>query len=309
MSDEDRRSDSGGYAAETSQTTQQLTPVPDPPAGAREHGMLHVLAGPHNGAIFMIDQPVVVMGRGSSCQIYLVDQGISRQHARILRADDGFYLEDAGSRNGTFCQRERVESPRKLEDGDRIALGAETVMRFSLQDRVEREASRQTVELMIRDPLTQLFNRRQLDDRLKTEFAFAKRHDTSLHALMVDLDRFKPINDRFGHQAGDRVLREVARCLEHVLRVEDLVGRYGGEEFLIAIRGVDELGAKALGERLRSTIEALQINHVQKDIPVTVSIGIGEMRNEHEAVGDLLRVADEALYEAKAAGRNRVVFR
>ncbi|MDD9933727.1 MAG: GGDEF domain-containing protein [Myxococcales bacterium] len=307
MADEEDRE--GEYLGDTSQTTQQLTPIPDAPVGAREHGMLHVLAGPHNGAIFMIDQPVVTMGRGSSCQIYLVDQGISREHARIVRRDEGFYLEDAGSRNGTFCQREQLDQPRKLLDGDRIALGAETVMRFGLQDRIEREASRQTVELMIRDPLTQLFNRRQLDERLKTEFAYARRHDTSLHALMVDLDHFKPINDRYGHQAGDRVLREVARCLEHVLRVEDVVGRYGGEEFLIAIRGVDELGACALGERLRSTIEGLRIKHLGNPIPVTVSVGVGQLRREHEAPEDLLRQADEALYEAKSSGRNCIAFR
>jgi diguanylate cyclase (GGDEF)-like protein len=162
---------------------------------------------------------------------------------------------------------------------------------------------------MIRDPLTQLFNRRQLDERLKTEFAYARRHDTSLHALMVDLDHFKPINDRFGHQAGDRVLREVARCLEHVLRIEDVVGRYGGEEFLIAIRGVDELGARALGERLRSTIAGLGIKHLDRPVPVTVSIGIGELRASHESAEDLLRAADQALYEAKAGGRDQVAYR
>ncbi|MGD8859030.1 MAG: GGDEF domain-containing protein [Myxococcales bacterium] len=290
-------------------TTQQITPVPpQAPEGRREHGMLHVLAGPHNGSIFTLDQPVVTLGRGSDCQVFLVDQGISRTHARIFRGEDGFYLEDAGSRNGTFCQRQKVEGRRKLADGDRIAVGAETVMRFSLQDRVESQAARQTVELMIRDPLTQVLNRRQLDERLQTELAFARRHGSPLFVLLVDLDHFKQINDQYGHQAGDRTLRAVARALERTLRVEDVIGRYGGEEFGIGVRGVPREGIAVLAERLRRTIEQLGIRHRDRAIPVTISVGVAELAPQHETVAELIQAADRALYEAKRLGRNRVVM-
>ncbi|MDH5671924.1 MAG: diguanylate cyclase [Myxococcales bacterium] len=288
-------------------STAQLQRAPRVLSGAREHGALHVLSGPHNGAIFMLDQPVITIGRGSGCQVYLVDQGISREHARVVRHEDGFYLEDAGSRNGTQCQGELIRGRRKLYDGDRISLGAQTVMRFSLQDRIERAASLQTVELMIRDPLTQLVNRRQVDDRLRSEFAYARRHRSPLHCMMVDIDHFKEVNDTYGHQVGDAVLREVARLLEHAVRVEDMVGRYGGEEFAICIRGIDKLGAFALAERLRRAIEELELQHHDQRVRVTTSVGVASLRPSHKDVEALVADADAALYEAKQAGRNRVI--
>lgn len=288
-------------------TTQQVSAI-SPHTGERVHGVLQVLAGPHRGAIFPLDHEAVTLGRGLGCNVYLVDDGISRSHARIEWRSDGFYVVDLGSRNGTYCQNERLTAPRLLRDGERIALGAQTVLRFSLQDGMERDASRQTLELMHRDPLTQLLNRRSFEDRLRTEVAYSRRHGTSLYLLLIDLDHFKNVNDHYGHPTGDAVLRGVARAIERALRAEDLVGRYGGEEFLVCVRGVERAGAKVLAERLRVLIQSVTVEAAGQKVHVTASLGLVELSPTHAQVDDLIEAADRVLYRAKAAGRNCVMF-
>jgi two-component system cell cycle response regulator len=289
-------------------TAAELPGLGDAQSGERVHGVLQVLAGPHSGAIFPIDQDVVLLGRASNCQVHLTDQGISRVHARIVRLGNECHIEDVDSRNGTFCQRERVVARRKLEDGDRISIGGETVIRFGLLDKLERQAARQTLDLMNRDPLTQLLNRRHFDEQLCTELAYAQRHRTALHLIFVDLDHFKRINDRYGHDTGDAMLRAVARCIENTVRIEDLVGRYGGEEFVIGVRGVERSGATALAERVRTLIEQVAILHGTEAVRITASVGMAELNAGIADTTELLAAADRAMYRAKEQGRNRVVF-
>jgi len=290
------------------ETTASLVDVPTARHGDRQHGVLVVLSGSHSGAIFILDQADTIIGRARSNPVWLNDEGMSRMHARITRRGDGYYLEDAGSTNGTSCQGEPVREPRRLRDGDRIAMGRGTLLRFALQDEVEREASRQTVELQIRDPLTRLPNRRHLEERLQSEFAFARRHKTSLFVLMLDLDRFKRVNDSHGHGAGDAVLRAVAHTLEVAVRVEDVVGRYGGEEFAVVVRGVDMIGIQVLSERLRRLVEETAVAYGGGALRVTTSIGVAELKSMYEAPDALIAAADKALYAAKDAGRNCVKF-
>jgi two-component system cell cycle response regulator len=292
----------------TAETTAALADPPGGSIGERLHGVLVVLSGSHSGALYILDQRDTAIGRARTNQVWLTDEGLSRVHCRIVRREDGYYLEDARSTNGTVCQGQVLSSPRRLEDGDRIAIGRSTLLRFSLQDEVERHASRQTLELQIRDPLTNLPNRRHFDGRLHAEFAFARRHNAPLAVLMVDLDHFKRVNDTLGHAAGDAVLRAVAQAIEGALRVEDTVGRYGGEELVILVRGIDIEGVLQLGERLRVLIEALRIPFGQQQLRITASIG-GAMLSRTQTTGEeLITAADRALYRAKEQGRNRVVI-
>jgi len=291
----------------TVQTTTMLSDQPGGNAGERRHGVLVALSGSHSGALFILDHDEVTIGRSRANLVWLTDEGMSRVHARIARKPDGYYLEDVGSTNGTTCQGELLVGARRLEDGDRIAIGRGTLLRFSLQDEVERHASRQTLELQIRDPLTRLPNRRHFDGRLQAEFAFAKRHEAPLAVLMVDLDRFKEINDTYGHASGDAVLRAVAQVLEGALRLEDTIGRYGGEEFVIVVRGIDGEGVRVLAERLRVMIAALEVTVGDNVLGCSASIGAAMLARAHEQGGDLMEAADRALYAAKAKGRNCVV--
>jgi two-component system, cell cycle response regulator len=160
-----------------------------------------------------------------------------------------------------------------------------------------------------RDVLTGCWNRRAILDILHRELHRARREQRHLAVVLADLDHFKQVNDQWGHAAGDAVLTESARRLENILRPYDAVGRYGGEEFLAVLPGCDELGALSLATRLA---EGLRANPVVFDgIPVTVtgSFGVASIPPTSAAeLDDLLRTADEALYEAKRLGRDRAVF-
>jgi diguanylate cyclase (GGDEF)-like protein len=154
------------------------------------------------------------------------------------------------------------------------------------------------------DALTGLPNSRSCRDNLKRMVAHAGRTVTPLSAVMFDLDRFKQINDRFGHGAGDDVLAGVGEVLNATLRGSDFGGRYGGEEFLLLLPGTDHEGAIEVSEKLRSAIEALEFQQIE--LRVTASFGIASYPLDALDADALIRMSDRALYAAKAKGRNRV---
>jgi len=167
-----------------------------------------------------------------------------------------------------------------------------------------REALR---EQATHDPLTGLWNRYALLDALEREHSRAVREGTPLAVIMVDLDHFKRVNDTYGHQAGDAVLREAAGRMQAGVRSYDLVGRYGGEEFLIVLPGTSGANAVQLAERLRAAVAQEPVGHDLLRIRVTASFGVST--SGPALIADprtLIRLADEALYRAKAQGRNRV---
>jgi diguanylate cyclase (GGDEF)-like protein len=163
--------------------------------------------------------------------------------------------------------------------------------------------------LAITDPLTGLFNRRRFSDVLRREFAVTKRYQNTLSCLMVDIDHFKLINDRFGHDAGDVVLKEVAQSLSQNLREVDLPARYGGEEFAILLPHTPKLNAAIVAERIMNRIRLLSLDFRGENLKITASIGIAATSDVASSEPEeLLRLADVALYEAKRAGRDRVVI-
>jgi diguanylate cyclase (GGDEF)-like protein len=163
----------------------------------------------------------------------------------------------------------------------------------------------------ITDPLTGVFNRRYLERRLVDEIAMARRYDLPLSILMMDIDRFKSINDTYGHLEGDLVLHRLAKLAAHTVRETDIVARYGGEEILVIAPNTMINTAETLAERLRVEIQAASLlsPDVQTDPPrkVTVSIGVACFNHEMRDSRDLINRADEALYRAKGGGRNRVM--
>ena len=280
-------------------------PIESAPAG-RDRAYLIVLAGMSRGQMFKLDAPRSVIGRGSEAQVKISDEGISREHAVIHLVDGKVTVEDLGSTNGTFCNGVRITT-RPLGDGDKIMLGGTTILKFTYHDRLDEQFQQQMYESALRDGLTKVFNRKHFDDLFTKEFAFASRHVAPLALLFIDLDFFKKVNDTFGHPAGDYVLAEVSAVLTSAVRAEDVVARFGGEEFCVLCRGTDTKGARELGERLRSEIEQRRFVYGTKIIPVTISVGVAALPDATitQATG-LLAAADKALYEAKRAGRNRV---
>lgn len=156
------------------------------------------------------------------------------------------------------------------------------------------------------DPLTGLANRREFDQRLDDEIRRAQRQGTPLAVAMLDLDRFKNVNDRFGHALGDAVLREVGDLIRRECRAIDIIGRYGGEEFALALPGTDLHAGATLCERIRVAFERCDWQQLHPDLAVTVSAGVSVWSPGADAQ-TLLAAADANLYEAKRSGRNRVV--
>lgn len=188
------------------------------------------------------------------------------------------------------AQNELVNRNQRLEEMSRIV--AETNLKLARQARM--------------DSLTSLFNRRAWEECVTSEHDRHLRHSSPYSLLMLDVDQFKPFNDTLGHQAGDRCLKSVAKCLLESCRGTDIVGRYGGEEFVILAPETDGEAALLLGERVRSAVAALEIAHPASAVAatVTVSVGVAESSQEHWAT--TLRTADLALYAAKQTGRNCV---
>ncbi|MBM3327893.1 MAG: GGDEF domain-containing response regulator [Calditrichaeota bacterium] len=177
-------------------------------------------------------------------------------------------------------------------------------------DHLNRE-NKKLYEMSVTDGLTKLVNRRHLSERLTAEFSRAIRFSGRFGLLIIDIDHFKKVNDRFGHLAGDRVLVEVSRLIKESLRSIDTAGRYGGEEFVVLLPETACEGVAFVAERLRRSIEECDLSALESDLPlpshVTVSIGGAVYPDQLVRTGEeLLETADRSLYAAKQNGRNRV---
>jgi diguanylate cyclase (GGDEF)-like protein len=162
--------------------------------------------------------------------------------------------------------------------------------------------------LAITDPLTRIMNRRGITVALLDAMAQSERYNTPLCVALADLDRFKPVNDTYGHKAGDQVLTEIAGILSDALRMPDKVGRYGGEEFLILLPHTTLVGGRKIAERLRAAVDRWEFKVDSKKVRLTISIGLTQFRKGEDLEQMLARV-DKALYAAKHGGRNLVVAR
>ena len=189
---------------------------------------------------------------------------------------------------------------------------AERALRESnrqLQARIEEIGLLQAAlqEQAVHDGLTGLYNRRYLDEVLEREVSRARREGNPLSLVMIDIDRFKRINDTYGHQAGDEVLKVLAATLSNDVRTEDVACRYGGEEFLILLPGMPLAAARDRAEAWRAAVAALCIMHGNFPIHFTISLGVAAYPEHGKTPDDLTNCADQALYGAKHKGRNRVV--
>jgi len=194
--------------------------------------------------------------------------------------------------------------------GAMIAMASEvTALRVAFERRRERlnEAMEQLADLAMRDELTGLYNRRYIMDVLARHKALADRGHMSFTLCYCDLDHFKQINDRYGHQTGDEVLINFARVAQGVVRSVDFVARLGGEEFLLVLVGADEETAQRVAGRLCDRTRSQPLVPDDPDFGLTVSIGVASFRRG-ERVEDVIQRADRALYDAKSQGRDQIVL-
>jgi two-component system cell cycle response regulator len=197
---------------------------------------------------------------------------------------------------------------RPVDPNELVARSLTQIRRKRYNDRL-RASVKQTIELAVTDPLTGLYNRRYLDNHLNVLFNRSMARGRPLSVLITDIDRFKQVNDTYGHDGGDEVLREFANRVRSTIRGADLACRYGGEEFVVVMPDTSPEIAATVAERLRAAIESapFMLKHSGEALNVTASFGIASRIASVLTPDQLMKQADLALYEAKNTGRNRVV--
>jgi|TARA_B100000315_G_scaffold138218_1_gene127231 diguanylate cyclase (GGDEF)-like protein len=266
-----------------------------------------VIGGLNIGEIHRLTGNDDIVGRQEDVWLHLADSEVSRRHAEFEQTDGAIHVRDLGSTNGTFVNGEQI-TDHQLAEGDKIRIGA-TTLRFSYLDDIDRTFLDQMYKSAVRDGLTGASNRKHFIERLDGEFAFAERHNTSVLLVMFDIDNFKHVNDTWGHLAGDHVIATLAQRAMNMIRREDVLGRYGGDEFGLISRDINLTDGGAFANRIRVAIDKTEFMWEKDRLPVTVSMGVASSLTS--GISDakaLLAAADAALYTAKQQGRNQVTF-
>jgi len=271
-----------------------------------------MIEGPGIGVLHVLDasRRAHRLGRGDEADVQIQAPSVSRYHATAIVStrDDGraVRIEDNGSTNGVKVNGSSVPSAW-LDNGDKVRLG-DVLLRFQwMTDDEIQYASGLSSKLLeaARDPLTGLLTRSFLEDRLPSRLREAELRSQHVCGLLMDLDHFKRINDEHGHIVGDSVIRRTARVILDSLRDSDIGIRYGGEEFLVIFFGAGlSEGVDAAG-RLRDAVRGLPLDDLVEGLSVTVSQGLAQ-RTRNETVTGWINRADQALYEAKRGGRDRL---
>lgn len=236
--------------------------------------------------------------------VYVIILTIQESVERLVEAFDAGaddYLVKPVAQKIFFARLRAAQRIVQLQE--ELAFDREQLLRFSKDLAASNERLQR---LALTDALTELPNRRFAMERLEQEWALSKRGDRTLSCMMVDVDYFKPINDRFGHQAGDEALKCIASTLRQSARTQDVVCRYGGEEFVVICPDTGIDAAYQCAERLRQNVAALKFENQGAGIKLTISIGVAEKKGV-SSIEDLLSRADGCLYAAKQNGRNRTV--
>jgi diguanylate cyclase (GGDEF)-like protein len=286
-------------------------PAVDPCTGLRLY--LIQVNGGIPGAMLRVAPDGTRLGRASDNTFQFREITVSRRHAALGVDTQGVVrLTDLGSANGTYLNDRRIpeNAPVRVKDGDRIRLGTSVILKFVRLDACEEQFQREMFERTVRDGLTGLYNRSYFLDQVGPLAGNNAARGMGLAILMLDIDHFKRVNDTFGHDAGDQVLREVAGVLREATRPEDLVARYGGEEFILALPVVAPDQATERAERIRAALADRRIDARGNSLHVTASLGLAfAPAGRLHSTGALITTADRCLYQAKNAGRNRVCFR
>src|ERR1700693_3913311 len=254
-------------------TTLAIGPRRRPAAGRRNACLVHIYPScPDIGTRYFLGDTPLRLGRDPDCDIVIQDPSVSRRHASVRPEDDGYYVIDLQSTNGTFVN-DTLASPCKLKDGDYLHVGG-CIYRFLTGDNIEAEYYEEIHRLMILDALTTIHNRRYLLDFLARERVRAAHYGRPLTLLMFDIDHFKTINDTWGHLAGDHSLRELVACIQGSIRKHDLLARYGGDEFAVVLPECSFEEGVALAERLRAVVHHHRFHFEGNEYQITLSLGV-----------------------------------
>lgn len=245
---------------------------------------------------------VVTVGRGSDNTIVIRADRLSRCHARFEKRADRWWVLDCESTNGTFVNGDQVTAT-SLRHGDNVDMGGGAVIKFTNTRRiVETEYSASPF-----DGLTGAYNRRHLLEQTDRELRDPARARRPLTLLLIDIDHFKRLNDTYGHEAGDDVLRHIVSIIKRHSPSHGVVARCAGDELALLLPATDRDAGSARAEAIRAEIGAHALRVGGHKISVTVSIGVAQANDETRTAEDLTRSAEQNVYAAKCGGRDRVV--
>ena len=296
--------------ASSDETTSDLTiqveldkKGPFDEGGARPS--LTVLTGYDAGRIHVLDRHETLVGRTEECDIRVLEPTVSRTHARFIATSEGVEVFDLRSSNGVTVNGHRIQR-QWLKAQDVVGVGGKTSFKFAYVTESDFRYQEQMFDNAVHDSLTRLYNKRYFLGVLEQHLLTTRKKLDTLTLFMLDLDNFKTINDTHGHQVGDAVLRHASTLIREESRHNDVIGRYGGEEFIMLLTDVDSESAVRIAERIRTTIHqnTLDINNLH--LKLTISIGVASAAEVDGSPERLIALADERLYIAKRRGRNRV---
>ena len=289
----------------TSKSTKENAFALDESALSKNPALV-IIYGSNMGHIFELEPGEHLLGRDEDCAIMLSEQEVSRRHCKISVTSAGVEVNDLDSTNGTYVNDERFQE-KTIHNGDRLRIGG-TMLKYLSQKNVEKTYHDEIVNRTNVDSLTEAYNRRYLFSVLHREIGRSARHHRELSVIMLDIDHFKRINDVFGHLVGDSVLRAIVANIRDHIRREDVLTRYGGEEFMVVLPEITYDNAFLCAEKLRVLIRDTEFQLQATRIPITISLGVASCQDTDDAAS-LIEAADKALYEAKRGGRDRVCGR
>ncbi len=274
--------------------------------------VLTVIAGSDTdfGKHFVLERKRTAIGREKVNDIVLNDGKVSKAHCEVsvIRSQSGIEqinILDLDSTNGTYVNGDLVVQT-VLKAGDKIQAGA-TILQLSYSDEIEREYHAKLFDFAAHDALTGLYNKRFIINEMENHCRIARRSDRAFSIILIDIDDFKQINDRFGHLAGDEYLKLLAALMRNTLRDQDIAGRIGGEEFLFILPETAVDGALQLGVRIRKAVQDFVLPYQNSEIGTTISAGVCQYEKGLKDTREFLELADQALYEAKKSGKNKVM--
>jgi len=272
----------------------------------RKAPYLVLYTGDNAGKRFEVREETMTIGRSAEAAIVLDDERISRIHCAVTRTPQEIVIEDRQSKNGTFLDGQRIERD-VLKSSATIQIG-HSLLKLEYKDKSEIDFEDGLFRKAMTDPLTGIPNRQYFMRRAAEELPMVRRSGGAIALIMMDLDGFKNVNDRQGHQAGDYVLCQVATLINANKREEDLLARYGGDEFIVMLRGqMGPKGALDFCERCRLAVARFHFEFDGQSLPLTISMGLCQVAGATGLEFDaLIARADRALYRAKQDGRNCV---
>lgn len=255
-----------------------------------------------------LSQNKITIGRGDNCNIILHDEMASREHCQVwLDEKNNIHILDLNSTNGSRIDGKHIHQA-VLQPHNRLKIGHHVIkVEYKDADEIRQEELLQ--EAATCDPLTGISNRKWFEERVNLLFQSLANKKQHIAIIMLDIDHFKQVNDTYGHQTGDTVIKSIANMLSKCKRQQDFLARYGGEEFILCLSDSTSSNTTFFCERVRKKIADISFLFDQKELNVTVSLGacVDTIRQD-STLNDMTALADKALYQSKKAGRNQTTI-